>query len=103
MIGLDGRKTQKPVAKGQSPLGLQALLALLGYAASLDILAALAEHTLRFGELEKLLAVSPRTLTERLRELERFGLVEYALTTAGQELSGHLQVLQTRFTSDQNP
>ena len=72
--------------------------ALIGDKWALLILRDLAEGTRRFGELEKSLAISPRTLSARLSELEQKGVVtrqcyaevplrvEYSLTKKGQAI-----------------
>lgn len=67
----------------------------------------LLQGTRRFSELEQLLpAISPRMLTQVLRELEGYGLVqrtvhsvvppkvEYALTPAGQSVAPLLEALR---------
>ncbi|MBI3360003.1 MAG: helix-turn-helix transcriptional regulator [Chloroflexi bacterium] len=72
--------------------------ALIGSKWVLLILRDLAEGTKRFGELEKSLEISPRTLSARLDELEQAGVVarqcyaevpprvEYSLTEKGRAL-----------------
>jgi len=85
---------------------MEATLDLIGGKWKSVILFRLTEGTLRFNELNRLLArISPRTLTKQLRELERDGLirrtvyaevpprVEYDLTTLGHTLEPVLAVL----------
>lgn len=73
--------------------------------------------SLRYSELKKLLGgVSPKTLTERLRELENYGIltrtvypevpprVEYELTDKGMDLSvaiNHMCEWVTKWYSDE--
>ena len=77
---------------------VEAVARLLGGKWTLLILYYLAEGTRRFGELEKLLGINPRTLSNRLSELEAAGIVsregyaevpprvEYSLTEKGRGL-----------------
>lgn len=71
------------------------------------IVGRLAEGTQRFGELRRdITGVSPKVLTQKLRELQRDGLVtrrvyasvppkvEYSLTTLGQTLVGLLNAIR---------
>jgi DNA-binding HxlR family transcriptional regulator len=73
---------------------------------TLLLVAALLEAPRRFGDLQEAVGgIAPNILTQRLRELERNGLVitrpyserpprfVYELTTAGQELAGVLRLL----------
>ena len=78
---------------------IKAALAILGDKWSPLILKELAERgSLRFGEIETALRLSPRTLTQRLEHLEKEGVItatqycakpprnEYALTQKGNDL-----------------
>lgn len=81
-------------------------LAVVGAKWTLLILHNLMERPRRFGELQRVIGgASPKMLTERLRELERLGLltrtahaeipprVEYALTDAGRSVGPVLDAL----------
>jgi|SRR5581483_9261723 len=72
---------------------------IIGSKWTIPVLSELCEGTRRFGQLEKNLAgISPRTLAQRLKELEHHGLVhkrkfnevplhvEYSLTERGRSL-----------------
>lgn len=73
---------------------------------TLLILYYLSEGTLRFGELERLLGVNPRTLSNRLSQLEEAGVVrrtvyaevpprvEYGLTEKGRGLLPIIQAMR---------
>ncbi len=80
---------------------------LIGSKWTLLILRDLFDGTKRFGELRASLAgISPKTLTEKLRELEKSGLVErkiypevpprveYSLTKRGQTLDTIMEALR---------
>lgn len=71
------------------------------------ILCLLQENDFRFGELkEKLYSVTPKVLTQQLRELEDDGLINrtvypqvppkvvYSLTSYGKELEGTLRMME---------
>jgi DNA-binding HxlR family transcriptional regulator len=86
--------------------GLAEALEAIGDRWSLAVIANLLERPLRFGELqERLPAISPNVLSQRLRALQQSGLVlatpysrrplrcEYELTGAGAELAGPLRLL----------
>ncbi len=86
--------------------GLDAALERVGDRWTLQIVDALLERPLRFGELaDALPAIAPNVLTARLRRLERAGLVasrayqrrpvrlEYALSETGRALADALAVL----------
>lgn len=80
---------------------------LIGDKWTLLILRDLAEGEKRFGELEKSLGISPRTLSARLAELEKEGVVarqcfaevpprvEYSLTAKGQALAPIVEAMRT--------
>ena len=78
---------------------LQSVLHIFGKRHSLSIIRTLLRHNkLRFNELQKEVGGSPKTITERLRELETNGIlirevfeeipvrVEYSLTELGKDL-----------------
>lgn len=84
----------------------EATIGTLGRKHVLDILRSLGERgPWRFNELKETLEVNPRTLTARLLELQRLGVVErrvhrvvprkveYALTPMGQDLVAIFQTL----------
>lgn len=86
--------------------GLDAALDLVGDRWSLLVVGALLEVPRRFGELqEEVEGIAPNVLTDRLRKLERAGLViarpyserpprfVYELTAAGAELSDVIRLL----------
>jgi DNA-binding HxlR family transcriptional regulator len=77
---------------------LEDILRIMGRKGTLVILESLTRGPTRFTTLEKVLKVSPRTLSERLRDLEQQGVihreafaevpprVEYTLTSKGEAL-----------------
>lgn len=82
-----------------SHCGVAKTIKIIGSKWTMLILHNLFEGTHRFGELQKSLhPISPKTLSERLKELEREGIiikkvypqvplrVEYSLTTKGKSL-----------------
>ncbi len=86
--------------------GLAEALIALGDRWSLAVVASLLEGPLRFGTLqEKLPAISPNVLSQRLRALEGHGVLvatpyserppryTYELTSTGRELAGALRLL----------
>jgi DNA-binding HxlR family transcriptional regulator len=86
--------------------GLAEALAVLGDRWSLAVVASLLDAPLRFGALqERLPAISPNVLSQRLRSLEARGVLvaspyserptryAYELTSAGRELAGALRLL----------
>jgi DNA-binding HxlR family transcriptional regulator len=86
--------------------GLSEALEAIGDRWSLAVIANLLEGPLRFGELqERLPAISPNVLSQRLRALQQSGLLLstpyshrplrclYELTSAGAELAGPLRLL----------
>src|SRR6476659_3064694 len=87
------------------PLPLEAALERVGDRWSLLLVEALLDGPRRFNELQEGVGVAPNILTERLRRLEREGVVlarpytdrpprmEYALTAAGHDLASALRLL----------
>jgi len=77
---------------------LDATLAVIGGKYKLDIVYYLVGRTLRYNQLAKLVAATPKMLSEQLKELERDGIVnrvlypvvppktEYSLTPLGEKL-----------------
>ena len=93
-------------ASSAVPSGLETALDRVGDRWSLLVVDALLDGPRRFGELrETLPGIAPNILTDRLRRLEREGVVlarpytdrpprmEYALTAAGRDLAGALRLL----------
>ena len=84
---------------------LEVVLELLGQRGVYTILQSLTAHSVRFGALQQVTGLPPRTLSLRLKELEEAGLisrteynevpprVDYALTGLGQTLRPALQAL----------
>src|SRR3954464_14510889 len=85
---------------------LEAALERVGDRWSLLVVEALLDGSRRFGELQELLpAIAPNILTDRLRRLEREGVVvsrpyqerpprmQYTLTGDGRDLAGALRLL----------
>jgi len=84
---------------------LEVVLALLGQRGVYALLRALTAGPLRFGALQQISALPPRTLSLRLKELEEAGLihrteysevpprVEYTLTEMGRALKPALEAL----------
>ena len=96
--------TSMQEASGAAPSPLAAALDRVGDRWSLLLVEALLDGPRRFNELgERLLGIAPNILTDRLRRLERAGIVravpyshrpvrmEYALTADGAELAGALR------------
>ena len=105
-----------PAAEAPSPLELA--LERVGDRWSLLLVDALLEGARRFNELADEVGIAPNILTDRLRRLEREGIVltrpyserpprvDYALTAAGHELAGALRLLAdwgARRSDDSNP
>jgi DNA-binding HxlR family transcriptional regulator len=95
-----------PAAAGHASEGLEAALALVGDRWALLVVDALQGGPLRFGELQQALSgIATNVLSERLRRLERHGVViavahparpprhAYVLSAAGTELAGALLLL----------
>ncbi|WP_297860364.1 helix-turn-helix domain-containing protein [Meiothermus sp.] len=84
---------------------LEAVLELLGQRGVYTILRSLRSGSLRFGALQQVTALPPRTLSLRLKELEELDLisrtehhevpprVDYALTERGRGLEPALEAL----------
>ena len=83
----------------QQVCGVEKTLKIIGGKWTLLILKELCEDKKRFGELQRNLAhISPKTLSQRLKELEQYGIVrkkvfaevplhvEYSLTPKGKSL-----------------
>jgi DNA-binding HxlR family transcriptional regulator len=90
----------------QAPTPLELALERVGDRWSLLLVEALLDGSRRFNELQESVAgIAPNILTDRLRRLEREGVVharpytdrpprmEYALTAAGRDLAGALRLL----------
>lgn len=90
----------------QKECGVTKALKLIGSKWTLNIIYVLCENTKRFGEIQKeLLGISPRTLSMRLQQLEKDGIVhrkmlatvplhvEYSLTKKGASLKGIIAIL----------
>jgi DNA-binding HxlR family transcriptional regulator len=98
---------RQPEARAeQAPTPLELALERVGDRWSLLLVEALLDGPRRFNELGDAVAgIAPNILTDRLRRLEREGVVlarpytdrpprmEYALTAAGRELAGALRLL----------
>ncbi|CAN5511458.1 hypothetical protein BH20CHL6_BH20CHL6_16500 [soil metagenome] len=95
-----------PLGTGSRLSPLDSALARVGDRWSLLLVEALLEGPLRFNELGSVVAgIAPNILSERLKRLEREGIVRtepytqrplrlrYSLTTEGQELAGALRLL----------
>lgn len=102
----DSRRDQPGGPAGTEAEGLAEALAVLGDRWSLAVVASLLDGPLRFGALqERLPAISPNVLSQRLRTLEARGLLvaspyserptryAYELTSDGRELAGALRLL----------
>jgi DNA-binding HxlR family transcriptional regulator len=102
----DSRQDQPSGAAGTEAEGLAEALAVLGDRWSLAVVASLLDGPLRFGALqERLPAISPNVLSQRLRTLEARGVLvaspyserptryAYELTSDGRELAGALRLL----------
>ncbi len=96
----------KEICSGDKPCKIEATLKFLGNKWTFLIIHALMGDKKRFKELQYLLkGISPKTLTERLRNLEEKGIVhreifpvippkvEYSLTPKGEELKTMLDAL----------
>jgi DNA-binding HxlR family transcriptional regulator len=100
-------ESSAPPPAGDSPAdALAEAAAAVGDRWTLLVIAALLDGPRRFGELQKeVRGIAPNVLTQRLRALEREGLLVarpyserparygYELTAAGRELSGVLRLL----------
>jgi DNA-binding HxlR family transcriptional regulator len=97
---------REPAPHGATGDGLSEALEAIGDRWSLAVIANLLDGPLRFGELqERLPAISPNVLSQRLRALAQSGLLLsspyslrpprflYELTSAGAELVGPLRLL----------
>jgi DNA-binding HxlR family transcriptional regulator len=95
-----------PATQSLQREGLAEALQAIGDRWSLAVVANLLEGPLRFGELqERMPAISPNVLSQRLRAMQQSGLVlatpysrrpvrcQYELTGAGAELAGPLRLL----------
>lgn len=95
-----------PPRSQQAPTPLELALERVGDRWSLLLVEALLDGPRRFNELQEGVAgIAPNILTDRLRRLEREGVVlarpytdrpprmEYALTAAGRDLAGVLRLL----------
>jgi DNA-binding HxlR family transcriptional regulator len=95
-----------PYAAGPAPRPLEAALERVGDKWSLLLVEALLDGARRFGELQELLpSIAANILTNRLRRLEREGILvgrpyqqrpprmEYELTADGRDLAGSLRLL----------
>ncbi len=90
-------------------LRFRSVLKAVSREAGWEILRAVAEGPTRFTQLEKNTRVSPRTLSERLKELTELGLiervaypevpprVEYTLTVSGRRVIEVLSALEADF------
>ena len=96
----------EPPDRSDADQALADALTTVGDRWTLQIVAALLERPLRFGELqEQVQGIAPNVLTQRLRSLERHALViarpyserpprfVYELTTSGRELAGALRMI----------
>jgi DNA-binding HxlR family transcriptional regulator len=94
-----------PQRAEQAPTPLELALERVGDRWSLLLVEALLDGSRRFNELQESVGVAPNILADRLRRLEREGVVvarpysdrpprmEYALTAAGRDLAGALRLL----------
>jgi DNA-binding HxlR family transcriptional regulator len=94
-----------PPRSDESATPLELALERVGDRWSLLIVEALLEGARRFNELQEGVGIAPNILTDRLRRLEREGVVlarpysdrppraEYGLTSAGRDLAGALRLL----------
>ena len=95
----------EPARADQAPTPLELALERVGDRWSLLLVEALLDGPRRFNDLQEGVGVAPNILTDRLRRLEREGVVlarpytdrpprmEYALTAAGRDLAGALRLL----------
>jgi DNA-binding HxlR family transcriptional regulator len=94
-----------PRTDAPAPTPLELALERVGDRWSLLLVEALLDGSRRFNELQESVGVAPNILADRLRRLEREGVVvarpysdrpprmEYALTAAGHDLAGALRLL----------
>ena len=94
-----------PRTDAPAPTPLELALERVGDRWSLLLVEALLDGSRRFNELQESVGVAPNILADRLRRLEREGVVvarpysdrpprmEYALTAAGRDLAGALRLL----------
>lgn len=92
--------------KSYQQCGLGKTIDLLGNKWTVAIVYSLLEGTKRFAELQTELTINPRTLSQRLKDLEEHGIitrqtyaevpprVEYSLTKKGQSLSDIIKSME---------
>jgi DNA-binding HxlR family transcriptional regulator len=97
--------TPMPPRSDEPATPLELALERVGDRWSLLIVEALLDGARRFNELQEGVGIAPNILTDRLRRLEREGVVlarpysdrppraEYGLTSAGRDLAGALRLL----------
>jgi DNA-binding HxlR family transcriptional regulator len=97
--------TAMPSRPDQELTPLELALERVGDRWSLLLVESLLDGPRRFNDLQDAVAIAPNILTDRLRRLEREGVVvarpyserpprmEYALTAAGRDLAGALRLL----------
>jgi DNA-binding HxlR family transcriptional regulator len=110
--------TRMPPRSDDPATPLELALERVGDRWSLLIVEALLDGSRRFNELAEGVGIAPNILTERLRRLEREGIVvarpyserpprmEYELTSAGHDLAGALRLLAdwgSRRSEDSDP
>jgi DNA-binding HxlR family transcriptional regulator len=110
--------TPMPPRSDEPATPLELALERVGDRWSLLIVEALLDGSRRFNELGEGVGIAPNILTERLRRLEREGVVvarpyserpprmEYELTSAGHDLAGALRLLAdwgSRRSEDSDP
>ena len=101
----DPLPTMLDMPSTEAPSALELALERVGDRWSLLLVDALLDGARRFNELQDDVGIAPNILTDRLRRLEREGIVlarpytdrpprmEYTLTAAGHELAGALRLL----------
>lgn len=110
--------TPMPPRSDEPATPLELALERVGDRWSLLIVEALLDGSRRFNELAEAVGIAPNILTDRLRRLEREGVVvarpyserpprmEYELTSAGHDLAGALRLLAdwgSRRSEDSDP
>jgi DNA-binding HxlR family transcriptional regulator len=115
---LDRLPTMIEMPSTEPPSALELALERVGDRWSLLLVDALLDGSRRFNELQDAVGIAPNILTDRLRRLEREGIVlarpysdrpprvDYTLTAAGHDLAGALRLLAdwgSRRSDDSNP